>query len=78
MLEAGVIHAAENLSNHSAIYCKIEVGKIDESTEEVKISPKPGWAKASEEDIANYKSDPEYQLGNVTVPDCINCRNPLM
>ena len=77
VVEAGVIHSADNLSNHSPIFCKIDIGEIDNSTEEVKTTPKPSWAKATPENIENYKGDLENRLSDIVVPNCVNCRDPV-
>ena len=75
VLEAGVIHSGENVSNHSAIYCKVDIGRIDLSMESVKLKPKPSWEKADEEhkvEFSNYLVD---KLGDIEIPDCIGCTN---
>ena len=77
VVEAGVVHSVDNPSNHSAIFCKLNIGQIDESIEELKLPPKPSWAKASAEDIENYKASLELQLQEVQVPDCIACIDPF-
>ena len=40
------MHSAENISNHSAIYTKLEFDRLDYSTE---VLTKVNWAKASEQ-----------------------------
>ena len=75
VLEAGVIHSGENVSNHSAIYCKVDIGQIDVSMESVKLKPKPSWDKADEQHKIEFSSYVENKLVNIEVPSCISCRS---
>ena len=47
--DAGVIHHAENNSNHSPIFMKIDVGKLQVVVEKCVSAPKTSWAKADED-----------------------------
>ena len=75
IVEAGVIHSVDNLSNHSPIFCKIDIGEIDNEIEEVTHCPKPRWAEAGFEDIEKYKVDLGDKLGKIEVPGCVYCQN---
>ena len=75
ILEAGVIHSGGNVSNHSAVYCKIDIGEIDVNMESVKIKPKPSWGKATEEHKKEFTKYLDDKLGEITVPECAKCTN---
>ena len=47
--EAGVTHYAENFSNHSPIYVKLDVGQLSLSMEKAINQKRTRWNKASEE-----------------------------
>ena len=73
VVEANVVHSAENNSNHSAIYTKLKFDRLDHSIE-VNINPrKISWAKASEEAKENYRITLDNYLSNIQIPECISC-----
>ena len=43
IITAGVVHNGENLSNHEAIFMKIDVGKIDPKLEVIPPTSRPCW-----------------------------------
>ena len=55
LVNAGVIHSGENLSNHEAIYVKFKVDKIDPALEIPPTVSWPCWSKASLESKNEYK-----------------------
>ena len=77
VIEAGVIHSGENLSNHSPIYTKLNLSGIDNSVEGVKNARKVSWSKASEEAQQKFKEMLDTRLASVNVPQGILCENTL-
>ena len=73
MTEADVIHSADNVSNHSAIYTKLKFDSFDYSTESCVIPRKANWAKASNEAKDNYVHTLNKYLKDIKEPGCINC-----
>ena len=73
VLEASVIHSGDNTSNHSPIYCKINIGDIDTNTESVDSKSKPSWNKASDEDKKKYINVLDEKLASIEIPDCVEC-----
>ena len=69
--EADVLHMPDNLSDHSPVYCKINVGDIslkksDKSTEERKA--RISWKRASDDDKMRYKTLLERKLTDMKCP----------
>ena len=79
VLDAGVLHVPENMSDHSPIYCKLDVkigvGKSD--TEERKPGKFiPSWQKANESQKASYCLDLQERLERLIIPThCMDCRD---
>ena len=73
--EAGVIHCSENMSNHSAIYAKFTVSKLNHKIEAVNEGSKIMWSNASEVAKANYKETLKFYLDNIQLKGCISCQN---
>ena len=76
IVEAGVIHSGENLSNHAAIYAKINLGNIEVKTEALPNTRKISWDKSSSDAKINYKKTLEDILDNIVVPEAIGCSDP--
>ena len=55
LISAGVVHDGSNLSNHSPIYAKFEVGKMDLRTQEYVDKSHVLWGMASEEAKNTFK-----------------------
>ena len=54
--DAGVIHLGDNVSGHSPIYLKLNIGSLPEHKEhERRFSPKQNWQKATLEDKLRFK-----------------------
>ena len=53
--ETGIIHCNDNFSNHSPIYCKLEVDKLDLSYESIEKPQKVCWDKATKMSKEYYK-----------------------
>ena len=71
--EAGVIHADQNLSNHSAIFVRISVGELDTKSEKVASVKRVKWSTATEESKSAYKQQLAAQLLSLPVPECAVC-----
>ena len=75
--EAGVYHSATNISNHSPIFCKINVGEIDDSVEEEVRKKKPCWNAASQTEKNEWSVKLATSLKDIIVPDCVQCCDVL-
>ena len=79
ILEAGVIHHCDNMSDHSPIYCLVDVDSIPVEASAKKSSQaniKPSWKRASDEEKKNFPIILNKKLSNISVPDEVkNCRN---
>jgi hypothetical protein len=75
MTQAGVIHSGENLSNHSAIYVKINVGQLDLKLEENTPQIRTCWAKANEEAKENFQSTLANKLNEIPQHEFVNCQD---
>ena len=73
--EAGVTHYSENLSNHSPIHVKIDVGNLSLCTEKAKSSKRANWNKASEEARDDFKAALADKLNALPVPASVNCQD---
>ena len=81
VLEAGVLHLPDNLSDHSPIYCKIDYNCAGEKEEQTPLncdnrSSKINWKRLtpSQKDVINHNI--EERMLNVQIPSCImECRN---
>ena len=82
--DAGVIHLGDNVSGHSPIYLKLNIGSLPCNTEQARsFSSKQNWQKATHEDKINFKAAVSESLSNVQIPaaiiDCndVNCTDPV-
>ena len=73
--EAGVIHSGENLSNHLAIFLKVNIGELDLGVEVPLKSKKLCWDKATEDAKASYVSTLKKSLIELSAPNCLSCVN---
>ena len=71
--EAGVIHTGENPSNHSAIYAKINVEKLDLTLETHPAPIRVQWDKASSDAHARYRTGLSEKLSQIILPAGISC-----
>ena len=77
IVEAGVVHLADNPSRHSPIMMKLEVGNIPPNVQsKLKLPRHPAWYKASEENIEDYTGTLDIKLRALQVPASLNCQNP--
>ena len=73
--EAGVTHYAENFSNHSPIYVKLDVGQLSLSMEKAINQKRTRWNKASEEARDHFKNDLAVKLNALPVPVSVTFQN---
>ena len=73
--DGGALHLGDNLSRHSPIMIKLNMGAIPTKTErrENPRSRKPDWYKATHEDISEYTAMLDDQLSNIMYPESIFC-----
>ena len=79
IVDAGVLHSASNLSDHSPIYCVIKYSSSNKSEDKVakiKVPPKPSWKKASQEEKEFFVESANIKLHQIEIPnDAIECQN---
>ena len=75
--DAGVIHSADNSSDHSPVYCVIKV-KPDQLIESNPASgiQKPSWKRASQNEKEDFKQSLGIKLGQLEIPESVmTCRD---
>ena len=76
VLDSGVIHRGDNLSRHSPIWVKLDLGSLPLRKEPTGLIPrKPSWPKASAEDVKGYTAALQARLQMLQVPQNLNCTN---
>ena len=75
IVEAGVIHAGENPSNHSPIFAKVNLENVDISTENVQTKKRVNWEKSTAEAKELYLATLANKLDQLEVPECVQCRD---
>ena len=79
IIDAGVFHTPDNLSDHSPIYCVIRDGNDSITrTEDFHTGgqPKPCWKKASHQERESFKLSLGNQLNDITIPQSVlTCRD---
>jgi hypothetical protein len=84
IIDAGVVHIPENISDHCPIYCIVDIGQIktEAKSDPIRSAPKPSWKKASQEQKTQFKSKLKIGLSSVIVPESlsschdVHCDNP--
>ena len=72
-----VLHRGDNMSRHSPILLKLNVGAIPKKQKASSWLPrKPAWYKATLEDLTMYKEDMQTRLVSLPLPDSFNCTDP--
>ena len=72
--DCGVCHFGDNNSRHSPIVLKLDMGALPIRQKPNEDRPRrPGWYKASELQIAQYKTDLQGRLQAIPVPACLDC-----
>ena len=77
VLDAGVLHLAGNLSDHSPIFCTFDSSIVqDLSTDPVRPNPRPSWKKANEDQKSKYNMLLVDKLSQLEIPSSVsNCRD---
>ena len=79
IVEAGVIHHSENMSDHSPIYCSVDVETIPAggaTTDSPPPSEKPSWKRATKQQKDNFPSVLNEKLSAFCMPEeILNCRD---
>ena len=76
VVDCGVIHRGDNLSVHSPIWLKVQVGapplkkKVSASSQK-----KPSWSRATEEQVDAYTAELQGKLQAVHVPLSLHCQD---
>ena len=73
--DAGVIHSGENMSNHSAIFIKIEIGTLGLELDNAVYVPRSSWSNATEDAKYAYKESLASRLNNLPLYSCISCHD---
>ena len=75
VLEAGVIHDADNPSNHAPIYTKVQLSGIDPSIETESRQKRINWGTATVQAKDKYNETLADKLQGLPVPAAIHCRD---
>ena len=77
IIDAGVLHLSQNLSDHSPVFCKMETpveSKQISSNYDANGKTNPCWKKATESERKSYYDNLHTRLKNLTVTACVlNC-----
>ena len=77
VVDSGVIHRGDNLSRHSPIWVKLNLGSLPLRKQLASPVPrKPSWPKASPEDAEKYTSELQTKLDKLPIPQSLTCSNP--
>ena len=75
--ECKVLHRGDNMSRHSPIILKLDIGALPCKQKSSSWLPKkPAWYKANLVDIEKYKSDLQDKLESLPVVESLCCSNP--
>ena len=79
VIDAGVLHSVENLSDHEPIYSVIDTPKLEtkeQNDEEDRGPPNFDWKSATKDQKLDFNDELFKRLMNLNIPDCAqNCRN---
>ena len=78
VIDAGVIHIPENMSDHCPIFCRFKMTKSSAQKQETahEVIMRPSWKYASEKQKADYRDDVKTSLERICIPQhLLNCRN---
>ena len=83
VLDAGVIHHPDNKSDHSPVYCVLEVQTdLQRQPDQAQYKPRPSWKKSEPEQKCNFKLELENELANLVTPQSVltckdvGCKDP--
>ena len=75
--DAGILHLAENMSDHEPVFCKFHLPTM-EAPEKIAKNNKvklPSWKRADDADRASFFSDLSSRLNTINLPHMIRCQN---
>ena len=75
IVEAGVIHDTENISNHSPIFMKLVMNDININIQNNHSEKKESCAKSTADNKGNYKETVGNKLRSIKLPSCLDCVN---
>ena len=82
VVDAGVLHLPQNMSNHSPVFLIMKVhGMLARTHSPPVIHAKLSWKKASQEQRDKYRMSLENNLKSLEIPDCyekcfnVHCKN---
>ena len=75
--DAGALHLGDNLSRHSPIMLKLNLGNIPVQRKQnpPKVMKRPAWYKATTEDILEYTRTLHDKVSDLPIPPSSSCRN---
>ena len=81
--DAGALHLAENMSDHSPIFCKLNISCNQSSVSSDTTISFPSWKKATDSEKSEYFNQLERDLVKINIPTCVtncndvHCKNEL-
>ena len=77
VVDAGPLHLGDNLSRHSPIVMKLDIGNIPRQAykKKNKFPKRPLWYKASKEDLDNYTGELDNYCKHVMVAESLLCED---
>jgi hypothetical protein len=78
VIDAGVIHIPENLSDHCPVYCVVDIGTIPlcDNPGPRPTPPKPNWKRATPDQKLLFKTELENALSVINFPEMLsNCQD---
>ena len=77
VVDAGVLHLPDNSSDHSPIYCTVNMSAINHTDTSPKAAtPRPSWKRASPEQKLEFKADLTDKLARIYTPvSALSCQN---
>ena len=76
--DCDVLHLGDNLSRHSPIMLKLNIGALPRSpqVQTAQSARRPAWYKASQTDKDIYTLELDRRLSSLTLPESLQCSNP--
>ena len=75
--EAGVLHLGDNLSRHSPIMLKLNLGRLPlQSRTRPRVQKRPAWCKAEQSQTDEYTRSVHEKLLQLQVPESVDCSDP--
>ena len=81
VVDVGVLHLSNNLSDHSPTFCKMKNNKVAKRMHINRVGPtkkNPCWKKATESQKLDYRDELCRKLQDINIPlSIINCHDVL-